>query len=48
MGDPAKGGSSLNLFADPAVSLQTPATFGVISTQFNSPRIVQLGLHFDF
>jgi hypothetical protein len=36
------------MFDDPAVSLQGPVTFGVISTQFNAPRIVQLGLHVDF
>lgn len=35
-------------FADPSVSLQSPQTFGVLSSQLNSPRIVQLGLHFDF
>jgi len=36
------------MFDDPAVSLQGPAMFGVISTQFNSPRLIQLGLHVDF
>jgi hypothetical protein len=36
------------MFDDPAVNLQGPATFGVISTQFNSPRLIQLGLHVDF
>jgi hypothetical protein len=35
-------------FADPSVSLQSPQTFGVLSSQLNSPRIVQLGLHVDF
>ncbi len=35
-------------FDDPAVSLQRPQTFGVISTQMNSPRAIELGLHFDF
>jgi hypothetical protein len=35
-------------FADPSVSLQSPQTFGVLSTQLNSPRVVQLGLHIDF
>jgi hypothetical protein len=35
-------------FADPSVSLQSPQGFGVLSTQLNSPRIVQLGLHIDF
>lgn len=36
------------MFVDPAVSLQAPTTFGVIGSQLNSPRIVQLGLHVDF
>ncbi len=36
------------MFNDPAVSLQRPQTFGVISSQMNSPRIVQLGLHLNF
>jgi hypothetical protein len=35
-------------FADPSVSLQSPQAFGVLSSQLNSPRIVQLGLHLDF
>jgi hypothetical protein len=35
-------------FADPSVSLQSPQAFGVLSTQLNSPRILQLGLHIDF
>jgi hypothetical protein len=35
-------------FDDPAVSLQNPATFGVIGTQMNQPRTVELGVHFDF
>jgi hypothetical protein len=34
--------------ADPSLSLQNPQAFGVLSTQLNSPRIVQLGLHVDF
>ena len=34
--------------ADPSVSLQSPQAFGVLGTQLNSPRIVQLGLHIDF
>jgi hypothetical protein len=34
--------------ADPTVSLQAPQSFGVLGTQLNSPRIVQLGLHVDF
>jgi len=35
-------------FLDPTVSLQSPQTFGVITTQANDPRQVQLGLRFDF
>ncbi len=35
-------------FNDPSVSLQSPQSFGVLSSQLNSPRIVQLGLHIDF
>jgi hypothetical protein len=35
-------------FLDPAVSLQSPQTFGVITTQGNDPRVVQLGLRLDF
>jgi len=30
------------------VSLQSPQSFGVLSSQLNAPRIVQLGLHIDF
>jgi hypothetical protein len=35
-------------FLDPAVSLQSPQTFGVITTQGNDPRQIQLSLRFDF
>ncbi len=35
-------------FADPALSLQTPASFGVLATQFGSPRAVQLSLRVEF
>jgi hypothetical protein len=35
-------------FADPSVSLQSPQAFGVLGTQVNSPRIIQLGLRVDF
>ncbi len=35
-------------FDDPAVSLQSPSTFGVIGTQLNQPRVIELGAHFDF
>jgi hypothetical protein len=36
------------MFVDPAVSLQSPTTFGVIGSQLNSPRAIALGLHLDF
>jgi len=36
------------VFANPSVSLQSPQSFGVLTSQLNSPRIVQLGLHIDF
>jgi hypothetical protein len=36
------------MFFDPALSLQAPTTFGVIGSQLNSPRIIELGLHLDF
>ncbi len=32
----------------PSVSLQSPQNFGVISSQLNQPRIIQLGLRVDF
>jgi hypothetical protein len=35
-------------FLDPTVNLQAPQTFGVITTQGNDPRQIQLGLRFDF
>jgi hypothetical protein len=35
-------------FANPSVSLATPATFGKITTLVNNPRIVQMALRFDF
>jgi len=35
-------------FVDPALSLQTPANFGVITTQFGTPRAIQLGLRLEF
>lgn len=37
-----------HMFNDPTVSLQSPSSFGVISSQYNSPRIIELGLHVDF
>jgi len=36
------------VFLDPAVSLQSPQTFGVITTQGNDARQIQLGLRLDF
>jgi hypothetical protein len=36
------------LFYGPASSISNPATFGHISTQGNYPRIIQLGLRFNF
>ena len=30
------------------MSLQSPQSFGVLSSQLNVPRIIQLGLHLDF
>jgi hypothetical protein len=36
------------VFLDPAPSLQSPQTFGVITTQGNDARQIQLGLRFDF
>jgi hypothetical protein len=37
------------VFDDPTVSLQAPATFGVIGAQTNyPPRVLQFGLHLDF
>jgi hypothetical protein len=35
-------------FAEPTVNLQSPQSFGVLSTQLNQPRVIQLGLHIDF
>lgn len=35
-------------FADPSMSLQSPQSFGVIGSQQNDPRLVELGLHLDF
>ena len=35
-------------FNDPSLSLQSPSSFGVISTQLNTPRVIELGMHFDF
>jgi hypothetical protein len=35
-------------FVDPVLSLQTPATFGVLTTQYGTPRAVQLSLRLEF
>jgi hypothetical protein len=35
-------------FADPSVSLQSPQSFGVVTSQLNAARVVELGLHLDF
>jgi hypothetical protein len=35
-------------FVDPTLSLQSPQTFGVLGTQLNQPRVLELGLHIDF
>lgn len=35
-------------FADPSLSLQSPQTFGVLSSQLNIPRAIELGIHVDF
>jgi hypothetical protein len=35
-------------FVDPALSLQAPTNFGVITTQFGTPRAIQLGLRLEF
>jgi len=36
------------LFNDPGLNLQSPTAFGVITSQMNSPRRIELGLHIDF
>ncbi|MGH9482572.1 MAG: hypothetical protein ACRD1L_10840, partial [Terriglobales bacterium] len=35
-------------FADPGASLQSPQSFGVVTSQLNNARVVELGLHLDF
>jgi hypothetical protein len=35
-------------FVDPTLSLQTPASFGVLTTQYGTPRAIQLGLRVEF
>jgi hypothetical protein len=34
--------------ADPVLSLSAPASWGVLSTQVNSPRSIELGVRFRF
>jgi hypothetical protein len=36
------------VFNDPTLNMQDPASFGVISSQANSPRAIQLGLRLEF
>jgi len=36
------------IFNNPSLSLNSPREFGVLSSQFNPPRRVQLGARFDF
>ncbi|MBV9743135.1 MAG: hypothetical protein JO099_05180, partial [Acidobacteriia bacterium] len=35
-------------FVDPTLSLQTPSNFGVLTTQFGTPRAIQLGFRIEF
>ena len=35
-------------FVDPMLSLQSRASFGVINTQYGTPRAIQLGLRLEF
>lgn len=35
-------------YGDPGLNLQAPQSFGVISGQFNSPRVIELGLRLEF
>ena len=41
------GGDSFFSF-EPGADLSSPESFGVMSSQFNSPRFIQIGLRFDF
>ena len=36
------------LFSDPSLSFQSPNSFGVITSQSNSPRRIEMGIHIDF
>jgi hypothetical protein len=35
-------------FVEPALSAQTPANFGVLTTQYGTPRAIQLSLRLEF
>jgi hypothetical protein len=35
-------------YYDPSLNLQAPASFGVISGQYNTPRVIEFGLRLDF
>jgi len=35
-------------FVDPALSLQSAASFGVIAMQYGTPRAIQLSLRLEF
>jgi hypothetical protein len=35
-------------FADPGTDISNPSQFGVVSTQYGSPRFLSIGLKFDF
>jgi hypothetical protein len=35
-------------FSDPGFSLQSPQAFGVITSQLNQPRRIEIGLHITF
>jgi hypothetical protein len=36
------------VFNDPTLNMQDPASFGVLSSQANNPRAIQLGLRLEF
>jgi hypothetical protein len=36
------------VFANPSATLQSPLSFGALTSQLNSPRIIRLGLRLDF
>jgi hypothetical protein len=37
-----------NVFANPGLSLSTPASFGVVTAQGNTPRAIQMGIRASF